>query len=56
MTDKHILVTDYKFANLVSYRGFSGKAPGGGVFFRLDSAEIGGKKPHPPGVFPEEPL
>ena len=32
------------------------KPQGVGFFFRLDSAEIGGKKPHPPGVFPEKPL
>ena len=32
------------------------KPQGVGFFFGLDSAEIGGKKPHPPGVFPEKPL
>ena len=29
---------------------------GGGVFFWLASAQIGEKKPHPPGGFGEEPL
>ena len=30
----------------------SEKAPGGGAFFLLGSAEIGKKKPHPLGLFP----